>query len=258
MSEEQVMEESAADVTPELEEARKEASRFGWRPLEEWNGDEAAWVDADKFLARGKEYNGFLKKENERLNSRLSEVEKTMQEFAKHHETVAQQAYDRAVKDLKEARKEAIRNQDVDAQLQVEEQLEELKEQRPQPARNPVPPQGQAEFQEWAGRNEWFGKHPAATEFAEDVGKGLAGKVTGVAFLQRIERAVRAEFPDLFSNPARRSAPGVDGGGTRGTGRGGRSYSDLPPEARAACDKFVRQKLMTKEQYVKEFFEGEE
>ena len=134
MSDEQVVEApEAAEVSAELSEARKEASRFGWRPLDQWDGDESAWVDADKFLARGQEYNGFLKKENGRLNTRLSEVEKTLQEFAAHHEKVAAQAYERAVKDLKEARKEAIRNQDVDAQLQVEEQLEELKEQRQAP-----------------------------------------------------------------------------------------------------------------------------
>ena len=261
MSDEQVVEApEAAEVSAELSEARKEASRFGWRPLDQWDGDESAWVDADKFLARGQEYNGFLKKENGRLNTRLSEVEKTLQEFAAHHEKVAAQAYERAVKDLKEARKEAIRNQDVDAQLQVEEQLEELKEQRqaPLPKAPAQSPENAAAFNEWTSRNAWFGKDAEATQFAEDVGKGLAGKVTGVEFLKRVERAVKAEFPDLFSNPARRAAPGVDGGSTRGASRGGKSYGDLPQEAKAACDKFVKQKLMTKEQYVKEYFEGEE
>jgi hypothetical protein len=37
------------------------------------------------------------------------------------------------------------------------------------------------------------------------------------------------------------------------TGKKKKGYNDLPAEAKAACDKFVKQKLMTVEQYVNEY-----
>jgi len=47
-------------------------------------------------------------------------------------------------------------------------------------------------------------------------------------------------------------------GSPNGTARptvssGKKSYGNLPPEAKAACDKFVKQGLMTKEAYVAEY-----
>ena len=42
------------------------------------------------------------------------------------------------------------------------------------------------------------------------------------------------------------------GNGTRVV-KGKKSYENLPSEAKAACDKFVKQGLMTREEYVKEF-----
>jgi len=239
-------------------EAEKTASRFGWKPQDEWTGEPDGWVDAETFLSRGKEYNGFLRKENDRLNSRLSEVERSMQEFAEHHKKVAENAYKQAVKDLKEARKEAIRTGDTEAQLELEEKLEELGTQPPvaETKAPEISAESRAAFQEWTQRNSWFGPNKEATEFANDIGSALMGKVTGVEFLKRVERAVRAEFPDLFTNPNRTKAGAVDTSAHGNTGSGkGKTYGDLPAEAKAACDKFVKNKWTTREQYVKEFFE---
>jgi hypothetical protein len=35
---------------------------------------------------------------------------------------------------------------------------------------------------------------------------------------------------------------------------GGKSYAALPDDAKKACDRFVKQGLMTKEQYIKDYF----
>lgn len=244
-------------------EAEKTATRFGWKPEAEWTGEPDSWVDAETFLSRGKEYNGFLRKENDRLNGRLSDLEKSMQEFAAHHKKVAENAYKQAVQDLKDARKEAIRTGDAEAQLELEDKLEELKQNPPvveaqndAPRAKQVSPENREVFDAWTERNPWFGPNKEATEFANDIGSALTGKVTGVEFLKRVERAVRAEFPQLFTNPNRSSAGAVDTGSVNSPASGkGKTYSDLPPEAKQACDKFVKNKWTTREQYVKEFFE---
>ena len=45
----------------------------------------------------------------------------------------------------------------------------------------------------------------------------------------------------------------VGTGSTSRPAKGKKSYESLPAEAKAACDKFVKQGLMTREEYVKEF-----
>jgi hypothetical protein len=80
------------------------------------------------------------------------------------------------------------------------------------------------------------------------------------ADLDAVAEKVREEFgeafPDAFgADPApRQKRPAVDGGGTRRGPMGGKSYNDLPPEAKAACDKWVKQGLIkSNEDYVKNY-----
>lgn len=257
----------------EVQHSASEAAaiRFGWTDKDAWvaaGKDESSWVDADTFLERGKEYNGFLKKENQKLQGRLTDVEKTLAEFKEHHEKVEQRAYDKLVADLKAERKQAILEGDSVKIVELEERLEEVQAAKPtvaerkqaaNEAANEVSPQDRALYVEWAQRNPWLETNPEAAQLALDVGAALQGKAHGAEFLKRVERAVRAEYPELFENPARKAASAVDSSGRNGGTRSGKkSYSDLPDDAKRACDKFVKQKLMTQDQYVKEFFEGEE
>jgi hypothetical protein len=60
---------------------------------------------------------------------------------------------------------------------------------------------------------------------------------------------VKAKFPDKFENPRRKAAM-HEGGGARGESKRGKSYANLPADAKATCDRFVKKGLMTKEAYV--------
>ena len=63
-----------------------------------------------------------------------------------------------------------------------------------------------------------------------------------------------AHKPDKFKNPRRQQAAAVEGaGGSTYRSGGVKGYADLPPEAKAACDKFVNQKLITQKQYLAEY-----
>ena len=72
-------------------------------------------------------------------------------------------------------------------------------------------------------------------------------------FYKELSSAVAKKFPD--TNPNRDRAPSVEGGG--GTNRpkaGGNTYKSLPAEAKAACDDFVTDGIMTREEYVTDYF----
>lgn len=62
------------------------------------------------------------------------------------------------------------------------------------------------------------------------------------ANLDQVAAEIKRRYPERFENP-RRTAPNGVGRptGDRGrTGKPGRTFADLPPEAQAAADKFVR------------------
>ena len=73
------------------------------------------------------------------------------------------------------------------------------------------------------------------------------------ALVKEVDARVRAKFPNLYKNP-NRDLPGAVEGATQRQARSGKTYSDLPADAKAICDDFVKGKVLTREAYVKEFF----
>jgi hypothetical protein len=76
----------------------------------------------------------------------------------------------------------------------------------------------------------------------------------GQAFLDKLDEVLAEEFPNKFGKKQSPSSR-VESGSGRQSRSGGntQSYDNLPPEAKSACDRFVKQKLMTREQYVADF-----
>jgi MoaA/NifB/PqqE/SkfB family radical SAM enzyme len=97
---------------------------------------------------------------------------------------------------------------------------------------------------------------------AEAVANGLGvslrqenPNLNGQAFLDKLDAELQEMMPEKFG---KKRAPNPMEGSPNGTARptvssGKKSYNNLPAEARAACDKFVKQGLMTKEAYVAEY-----
>ena len=95
------------------------------------------------------------------------------------------------------------------------------------------------------------------TVMADEIGKEINAKspnLRGQAFFDALNEELQEVFPEKLGKKAR---PNPVEGNTRGASRpaagGAQSYKNLPAEARQACDRFVKQGLMTQEQYVKDF-----
>jgi hypothetical protein len=63
---------------------------------------------------------------------------------------------------------------------------------------------------------------------------------------------MRAEFPQKFENANRRNPAAVEG--STPTRKAGRTWADLPADARSAGERWVKQGLLTKEQYLRDYF----
>ena len=269
MSEEIV---TSNEVAPEVV---KEAESQGWVPKERFRGNESDWVDADTFVKRGREILPILRKNNENLIKDLNATKEQLKEFreaAEEFKKFQKEAYERKaneyetrIKEIKESRAQAISDGDGQKVNALDDALDEAKEDLKQ-AKQAVKeadtvkepeitaPTVEPELQAWLDGNNWFGTDKRMTSIANGIGESLRLEfplLKGKAFLEKLDEVLAEEFPNKFGkkqSPASR----VESGSGR-QGRGGsnaQSYDNLPADAKAACDKFVKQKLMTKEEYV--------
>ena len=272
MSEESV---TSNEVSPEIQH---EAESQGWVPKERFRGNESDWVDADTFVKRCREILPILRKNNENLikdlqatKDQLKEFREAAEEFKKFqresYERKAQE-YEGQIREIKESRAQAISDGDGqkvnaldDALDQAKENFKEAKQsvkdvvsaKDPEPTPEAIDPNLQA----WLDRNTWFGQDKRLTAVVNGVGESLRLELPllkGQAFLDKLDEVLAEEFPNKFGKKQSPSSRVESGSGRQSrSGGNAQSYDNLPSEAKSACDRFVKQKLMTREQYVADF-----
>lgn len=253
------------DEAPEPTVEEK-ALAMGWTPLDQFKGDPAKFVDPETFVKRGEEFVPFLKANNRQLEKALEKATKeiaglktTMTEFADHNSKTEQRAYARALNELKAEQAAAAKAGDVEAVQDITERMVDLKaEVRAPSAGNGADPALEA----WKADNGWFEKDSVLRGYAMEIDRELrAAGVTDNAYIRaEAAKRVKAEFPDRTGdkpadNPRRREAGAVEGG-TPNVRRTGKSYADLPSDAKSACDSFVKTiPGFTRDKYVKDYFQ---
>jgi hypothetical protein len=254
-----------ADEARQQIEAR--ARSMGWTPKDEFKGDPTKWRDAGEFVERGENLLPLVKAQNKRLEREVAELKQTTRELGDYLSKTEQRAYDRAMADLKQQRKEALAAGDGDAFDKADEQIEQLKSDAAAKAAKRAEKKDDGAdpvYTEWESRNPWL-KDTELQEYAEFAAQKLrAGgeKATGADFLDLVAKKVKDQFPAKFTNPRRESAQSVEGAAPARRG-GGKTYADMPAEARAACDRMAKNgfagndKAMAsfKADYVKNYFE---
>ena len=279
MSEEQVTgQQEGTQEAPEATQHETEARSQGWVAKEEFRGSENDWVDAETFVRRGREIMPILRKNNEKLLKELVEAKKVAEEArqaAREFREYQKEQFERKGKELesqleqlKVAKRDAINEGSGDRVLAIDDAMDDIKEQRlqakedlkaaelkakevPQVTTDPI-------LNEWMDKNEWFGKDARLTGMANGLGVELRREnpsLQGKAFLEKLDLELAEMIPAKFG---KKTAFNPMEGSTNGTARpsvssGKKSYNNLPSDAKSACDKFVKQGLMTKEQYVAEY-----
>ena len=260
---------------PSAEQAavEKEASVYGWVPLEKFRGNEDEWVDADTFVKRGKEINPILRKNNEILLKKLeqsqveiAEVKRVAQEFREFQkETTARKVaeLESQLTALKEAKRDAINAGNGEQVIAIDDAIDELKTQRDDAKKATIEvkttPAAEAVLdpvvKEWIGKHEWFGVNKKLTVLANAVAEEVRSNyphLQGKDFFDKLDEQLEEE-PQFGKKPTPRQNPVEGAGGGRGATsvpQSKRSYNNLPAEAKTACDKYVKNGLLTREQYV--------
>jgi len=258
--------------------AEAEARDYGWAPKEEFKGPEGKWRPADDYLSWAKQ-TGRLRKgefdelkrqfpairqENQQLKTELSEIKTTLNQFVEFSSKAEERNFNRIRQRLESEVEHAAANADPAKAREAMKELEQLRPEvqvpKPAPVQQQQAPQIDLEIQDWVSRETWYSpKNPALHGYATEVFGDLERNKPGMSkaeMLAETKRQTMERFPEKFGINPRREAPAAvaSPGSAPSPRKRGKSYDDLPEEAKRACDKFVKQiPNYTREMYVKDY-----
>jgi hypothetical protein len=246
--------DAQVDEAVDTPEDAEKASKMGWTSREEFKGDPAKWRPAKEFLERGETMLPIMRKTVEKQERKIADLEKSIKEFAEYHSKSEQRAFERAYKELKDKQYDAVQAGDTQAFAAVDKEIAELQADS-RPSIGDTKSGEHPDYAPWLEKNKWAEDDPLLSEEAEIQAlylRNKGSKLQGADFLDSVAKRVKERFPDKFKNPRRESAPSVEGS-TPPARKGGRTYADLPADAKAACDKMVKNYGIKKEEYVKNY-----
>jgi len=246
---EEVATTEVADVTTE-DRAREQ----GWLPESEYDGDKSKWVSAETFLAKGE-----LIAKIESIGKELKNTKKAMHMLQDHHAKVKEAEFTRAVNYLKQQKKQAYESGDVDKIIEIDEQISSVKETQKQQAivlaqqeRNE--PEVHPNFIAWAEKNSWYNTDMELREASDAIGLAHAKANPNKSpeeILDYVSRKIKSSYPEKFSNPNRDKSSSVEGAGSSARTKKVADF-DMSEDEVKVMNTFVRQGIMTKDEYMKE------
>ena len=227
----------------------QEALSMGWRPKEEWTGEEDDFIDAKEFVRRQSLFDKISSQSQE-----IKQLGRALAEFKQHYTNVEKTAVERAMKELKAKQKTALEQGDVDTFQNIQDELEDARDQvRHIETTQQVPASQQPDpaFQAWLSRNRWYQAEEHMKVFADKVGVRLHSLgMDSNEVLKEVDKAVRKEFPHKFTNPNRERPGAVEGNSTPARTNTKSSGFALTDQEEKILKDLVRTKVLTKEQYI--------
>lgn len=252
MSEEiQQVENNTPVETPEVSPVEQRARELGWRPKEDFHGDEEQFIDAAEFVRRQP-----LFEKIEHMGKELKETKKVLTMLQEHHTKVKQVEYDRAVKELRAEKKKALEDGDADRLIEIDDALTDIKAaELAQRSAPPKQPEVDPRFTQWTERNSWYTADKEMRRFADSIGTAHHQEnpdKTPDEVLKYVESIVKKAYPDKFTNPKRSQPSAVEGGSPAGASTGKKIDIQLSDDERRVMNTFVRSGVMTKEEYMEQ------
>jgi hypothetical protein len=244
-----VAETEVSEVTTE-DRAREQ----GWLPADEYDGDKSKWVSAETFVAKGE-----LISKIESIGKELKSTKKAMHMLQDHHAKVKEAEFTRAVNYLKQQKKQAYESGDVDKIIEIDEQISNVKETQKQQAivlaqQEQNEPEVHPNFTAWAEKNSWYNTDAELREASDAIGLAHAKANPNKSpeeILDFVSRKIKTSYPEKFSNPNRDKSSSVEGAGSSARTRKVSDF-DMSEDEVKVMNTFVRQGIMTKDEYMKE------
>ena len=261
--EEKPQEEVQEEEKQELSPIEQLAVKIGWNPNHESN-DERNYLSAEDFILKSKEIQNTSSKQIKNLNRQITELQNGLKGLEQHNKAVYKAhitQLKREMAELKLRRKEASADGDHDLVQQYDDQINEIRkvpEELPETSHDLHPA-----FVEWADENDWYGTDNELRAYADMLGtqpeyRALAEK-DYKTMLNHVTQSVKKMFPHKF-NPKQpeqivtmQRTPTVEKSTNRAKPKTTKfSYGDLTRQQQDLCDFYVKQGIMTKEEYIED------
>lgn len=246
---------SDEDDSDEGDDVEDLAKSKGWRP-EGVKGKRP--LSAQEFLDRESFFERIhrLEKQNENLRG-------TVDEMVNQHKKIAKVEREKAIQELKEAKKIALAEEDYDTVIELDDKIAETREipvQEESDAGQTGPNTANPDFQQWQQRNTWYdqSKDPELYEEATTLGFAYRSRnpnVSPMDVFDYVEKTIKRMHPEKFSGSTKRRNPSVEGGRTATPRkRGAKTYTkkDLNENQRRVMNTYVKRGHMTEEEYITE------
>lgn len=281
------VEAPATETTPRNDDTEAQARAMGWVPKDEFRGPPEKWRDAAEFVKVGEEALPVVRERLRDTTRKLSELERKLNERDQTYAqnltalermtTVAlnrqreqiESSYAAAQRAAVESgdvqRWEQLRRDEATALSQHDRQAYEAARPVPQQQRQPAPgpaPHEAPIVDSWVKQNPWFMRDAEMNEAAQQIHVALRRERPDLPLeqnLAEVQKRIHGRFADrLGITPvAPRQPASVEGGGrmpVNSVSRG-RGASDLPADARAQAEKFIKQGLFKDiNEYAKDYF----
>lgn len=228
------------------------ATELGWRPKDEFSGED--FVDATMFIKRSRDIQDTMKGHIKDQKRQLADLNSSVEELKVHNERVYKVEVANLKKELttlKAEKKAAIEDGDVAKVDELDERIGVVEESMVAPAETSTKKQETAtpEFEEWVKNNSWYKTDEEMRQYADslaDENKGLSFERVAKLVTKRVKEA----FPDKLSS--KKEVIDRVEGSTRNRSAGSFTEADLTSSQKAIMSQFVRQGIMTKQQYIKD------
>lgn len=244
MTEAATIENKSETKADDIGTVEDQAKRMGWSPKDEFRGAPEKWTDAQTFVKNGLESLPILRERNRTLQKNVDDLTKSVGEFKKMSDTAYDRAYEKAKKDLKAEIKTAGKEGDEKAVEAATDELAKLEREKAErgaaTAADPV-------FDSWVSENAWYKDPDLAIEAEAEALKlrKRGDKSDGLSFLEKVKEKVKERFPEKFGNARRQAGSGVERPSAGGDGGNGaaKGWETLPADAKAAGERYIKQKL---------------
>ena len=259
VEEKQDKQEEVSEVQEEVKEVRKvsesekKAMQFGWKPRDEFEGDEGEWKPAKAFLEYGD------------MVGKIRELEKTIDALVKHNANIEETTRERVIEELKQKQRDAVEIGDIDSVHQITDKIAEMKY---KPANMPPADNMPPEVREFLNRNgNWYNSttadNAAMSAYAIKRDNELLLSHPNTTMGERllmVENDVKKTFAHKFNNPAQERPQVVTAPSREASPSSKKTYgvSDLTPEQRRVFEAFA--KIIpgyTAEKYIKQLKDQE-
>mgnify|MGYP003147058479 FL=1 len=234
-----------------------EARKQGWKPEGEYSG-KAAWTDAKTFVQKGEQIAGILKSRLDKQDAQIQQLQSANKEFGEYTNELIKKERGKtqqAIQQLEEARAKAIDMGDGQEFTRLDSELNAARTQLERPASNGAESLDPL-ASEWLGQNDWYNSNRKLKYFADGLAEDLVAEgFRGQAYYSELTRRTIEQFPEEFGNPNQSRANSVESGGTPVSedSETEHAYKNLPADAKAACDRYVKSGLTTVEDYVSNY-----